>query len=79
MVIKLFGITKEIIGSQSLCIDDVSNIHTVGDLKLWLAQQYPSLQKLTSLGIAVDSEYADDRASIYSNSEVALLPPVSGG
>ncbi len=79
MIIKLFGITKEIIGNNKLSVDAFENIKTVGDLKQWLSQQYPALQELKSFAVAVDSEYADDTKYIQKNSEVALIPPVSGG
>jgi sulfur-carrier protein len=79
MTVKLFGITKEIIGNNKLLLDASHNINTVGDLKTWLSNQYPALQALKSLAVAVDSEYADDTHSIFVNSEVALIPPVSGG
>ena len=79
MIVKLFGITKEIIGSHHLSIDNENRLNTVGDLKTWLSQQYPSLQNLKSLIVAVDNEYAEDIHRISANSEVALIPPVSGG
>ena len=79
MIISLYGITKDIIGNNKLSIDASNTIHTVGDLKIWLSNRYPALQRLTSLAVAVDSEYADDAHFIHSNSEVALIPPVSGG
>ncbi len=79
MIVKLFGITKDIIGSNKLSIDASGNINTVGDLKAWLSRRYPALQSLQSFAIAVDSEYANDAHFIQTNSEVALIPPVSGG
>lgn len=79
MNIKLFGITKEIISGRYLTIDATEAIATVHDLKVWLLHQYPALQNLQSWAIAVDSEYADDTRIIGINSEIALLPPVSGG
>lgn len=78
-MIKLFGITREIIGSSKLCVEVSDTIHTVGDLKMWLSQRYPSLNNLTSLAVAVNNEYAADSIFISNNSEVALIPPVSGG
>lgn len=79
MTIKLFGITKDIIGRNKLLVDASDKINTVGDLKGWLAGRYPALRGLQSLAVAVDSEYADDSHFIHTNSEVALIPPVSGG
>ncbi len=54
-------------------------MQTVGQLKTWLAERYPAMQKLSSLAVAVDSEYADDAQPLRPGQEVALIPPVSGG
>ena len=79
MNIRLFGIAKEIVGGRNLSLTDTGNITTVGDLKQWLSQQYPALHKLQSYAVAVDNEYANEARVIQENSEVAVLPPVSGG
>ncbi|WP_205500817.1 molybdopterin converting factor subunit 1 [Rufibacter psychrotolerans] len=79
MEILLFGITREIVGSGTLKIKPEETIQTVGQLKAWLAGQYPAMGKLSSLAVAVDSEYADDDQPLQSGQEVALIPPVSGG
>jgi len=79
MEIKFFGIAKELVGNNKLMIDAPQSIATVGDIKNWLSQHYPSLQSLQSYAIAVDAEYANDTTIIYDNSEIAVLPPVSGG
>ncbi|MFC6998866.1 molybdopterin converting factor subunit 1 [Rufibacter roseus] len=79
MEILLFGITREIVGQNQLTVPTQDRPETVGKLKEWLAQQYPALQKLSSLAVAVDSEYADDAQPLPSGAEVALIPPVSGG
>lgn len=78
MELKLFGIAKDIVGSNRLLID-TANFATVADLKQWLAQQYPKLQQLRSIAVAVNSEYAEDHESLQNVQEIALIPPVSGG
>lgn len=79
MEILLFGITRDITGSRKLTISPEQQPGTVGDLKIWLGQQFPALKQLSSLAIAVDSEYAEDELAINNTSEIALIPPVSGG
>jgi molybdopterin synthase sulfur carrier subunit len=79
MEILLFGITRDITGKAKLTIPAGEHLQTVGDLKIWLGQQYPAMQQLSSLAVAVDSEYAHDNLAISSESEIALIPPVSGG
>jgi molybdopterin synthase sulfur carrier subunit len=79
MEILLFGITREITGQSKLTVPAGNDISTVKALKTWLGVQYPAMQSLSSLAVAIDSEYADDDAVLNSNSEIALIPPVSGG
>ncbi len=78
LTIALFGITKEIIGKQSLNYElrEGSNIHI---LLTNLHKDYPKLQDLKSLLVAVNSEYAENEQVLNENDEIALIPPVSGG
>ncbi|NBB19440.1 molybdopterin synthase sulfur carrier subunit [Runella sp. CRIBMP] len=73
-----FGIAKEIIGQLELPVQ-LSDSATVADLKQFLIAQFPDFQKLTSLRVAVNTEYADDSTLLHSNDEIVLIPPVSGG
>jgi sulfur-carrier protein len=79
MDVILFGISREIVGEKKLTITPAENIQTVGALKQWMKQKYPRLEKLSSIAIAVDSEYADDEQNLFDENEVAIIPPVSGG
>lgn len=78
MKILTFGITKDIIGSRS--IDVPSNMAlTVGELRQYINSQYPKIETLNSLAIAVNEEYATDDKRLNESDVVALIPPVSGG
>ena len=79
MKILLFGITREITGQSRITVPAQAGITTVKALKTWLGQQYPAMQGLTSLAVAVDSEYAKDEDVLNPDHEIALIPPVSGG
>lgn len=83
MTILLFGITKDIIGSSTLELDSAtekkSNIRTVGELKKYLGEKYPLLHTLSSLAVAVNSNFAENETLINAQDEIALIPPVSGG
>jgi sulfur-carrier protein len=79
MDIRLFGITKDIVGSDMISVPETSKVFTVGELKEWLYQQYPGLEKLSSMAVAVDHTYAPDNTTLHATAEVALIPPVSGG
>jgi molybdopterin converting factor small subunit len=53
---------------------------TIGDLRRGLAGLEPRLATvLAHAHFAIDSQYATDTTPIRSGSELALIPPVSGG
>lgn len=79
MELKLFGISREIVGDRTLTIDASQNIQNVASLKSWLAERYPEIQQLKSFAVAVDNEYAEDDRVLTAQNEVAIIPPVSGG
>lgn len=75
--IKTFGIARDILGSKELTV--VVNGNKVIDLRNDLAKQYPKLESLNSLFIAVNQNYAEDETVLNESDEIALIPPVSGG
>lgn len=77
ITVKLFGITRDIVGKPILDIQD--KIATVAELKEFMISSYPRIKGLNSLMVAVNSEYAQDEDVIKSSDEIALIPPVSGG
>lgn len=84
MTILLFGVTKDIVGSPTLSVPTSSVTgrkipKTVKELKQFLGETYPELNKLSSLAVAVNNAYAKDNETINSYDEIALIPPVSGG
>jgi len=80
MTIKIlaFGITRDILGGSSLEMQ-IPGHTRVADLRATLYAQYPALQKLSTLAIALNTEYASDEELIGEKDEVVLIPPVSGG
>ena len=76
--ILLYGITRDIIGSSRHEIEIAAEA-TVGDVMSKLRSNFPDLQRLTSLLIAINDEYANDRDVIDSGDTLVLIPPVSGG
>ncbi|PIB38836.1 MoaD/ThiS family protein [Maribacter sp. 4G9] len=80
MDLLFFGIAKDIVGKSQMIMDfGEDSPNSVADLKQALKKRYPEFSKLTSLAIAVNSEYAKDDVQLKSNDEVAIIPPVSGG
>ncbi len=77
--VLLFALAKERAGRPSLTVD-LPDQSTVADLKAALSRACPALGPiLPTLRIAVDSEYAPDDLPIPPGSELAAIPPVSGG
>ncbi len=78
LTIALFGITKEIVGTSQL-VYELHEGYKVDSLLGKLYQDYPKLQNLKSLLVAVNSEYAENEQVLNEQDEIALIPPVSGG
>lgn len=77
--ILLFGVTREIVGSDTLKLPAGGFPESVGALKQMLLRDYPALEEIASLKVAVNSAFATDDVALTSGDEVALIPPVSGG
>jgi len=75
--VKAFGITKDILGGKEMVVEVEGS--TVGELRRQLVTKHPQLAGLKSLFIAVNSNYAEDIATLNETDEIALIPPVSGG
>ena len=76
--INLFGIAKDIVGSNvtEIVVSQSADVQAVlGELKT----NYPKLKDIKSLLIAVNNEYAELDLVLSENDEIALIPPVSGG
>ncbi|QCX00523.1 MoaD/ThiS family protein [Aggregatimonas sangjinii] len=80
MEVLLFGIARDIVGESILKISSADKVpNSVLELKRLLAETYPEFGKLSSLAVAVNSEYATDEVALQSTDEIAIIPPVSGG
>ncbi|MFT6868592.1 MAG: molybdopterin converting factor small subunit [Cyclobacteriaceae bacterium] len=76
--ILLYGIARDIIGGSRHEIE-MGDEATVGEVMSKLRSNFPDLQKLTSLLIAINDEYAIDTDTINPGDTLVLIPPVSGG
>lgn len=74
-----FATAAQALGSAESSIELPAGA-SVGDLRRALALRFPELaRRLPTLAVAVDGELAPDATTLADRSEVALLPPVSGG
>lgn len=73
-----FGIAKQIVG-QAESVFEIPEPATIADLKQEILAQFPDFEKLVSLRVAINAEYAADDTLLKPQDEVVLIPPVSGG
>lgn len=77
--VKLFAAAKESAQADSLTIEVPAGA-TIADLRNAAAAQCPPLAAILPHCLwAVGANYADDHTELTEQSEVALIPPVSGG
>ncbi|MBW4083803.1 molybdenum cofactor biosynthesis protein MoaE [Paenibacillus sp. S150] len=80
LTIRLFAGLAEVIGSSSLPFHSHETPLTAGRLKELLSAAYPDAAPQIKVSlVAIDREYAPDDSAISEASEIALIPPVSGG
>lgn len=76
---RLFALAKNVVGRDTVRLE-LAEPATVADVRAALGEAYPALGALIGqMLMAVDAEYADDSQPVTSASEIACIPPVSGG
>lgn len=79
VTVKLFAAARQRVGADKVELQ-LPAAATVGELKQQLAEAYPNLQPLLAHAMfAVDTQYASEDTLLTEQSEVACIPPVSGG
>ena len=74
-----FATAREALGAAEFALE-VPEGSTVADLPGLLQREHPDLIEIwPRLAIAVDGDLAKSDTQLEDNSEVAILPPVSGG
>jgi molybdopterin converting factor subunit 1 len=77
--VRLFAAARELAGASELSLD-VAEGATVDDVRGALLSASPVLEKIVSHARwAVDAEFVSGESTITESSEIALIPPVSGG
>jgi len=77
MKLKIFGKLTDIFTTDEYNFS-LESIKSVAELKLMLEKEFPKLKETTYL-VAVDGAKAENIQAISNESEIALLPPYSGG
>ncbi len=77
--ILLFAAAQDIAQNSSIELD-VGTDPTVSELRKLVGDTYPALRALLgSSRFAIDREFVSDDTIVSSHSEIAMIPPVSGG
>lgn len=77
--VKLFAVAKELAGCEELAVE-LADGATISDVRRAVEEAVPALRSVLSLALwSVDANYAEENAAVSESSEVALIPPVSGG
>jgi molybdopterin converting factor subunit 1 len=79
VTVKLFARARDLAGCPEARVELADNA-TVAHLRRRLREDVPDLVGLLDrCRVAVDEEFAGDDVVLRETSEVALIPPVSGG
>lgn len=77
--VQLFARARDLAGADRLSVELPADA-TVAALRQALAAAQPRLAGLLARSaVAIDTEFARDADHIRAESEIALLPPLSGG
>lgn len=77
--VKLFAVAKELAGSDALVVE-LPNNGTIAELQTAVVDSVPALAKIVPHSLwAVGAEYVPADTRLNENSDVAMIPPVSGG
>ena len=78
--VKLFAVAKELAGCDELDGRIARRRDGRATCERRLSSSIPRSQRILPHALwAVDAEYADDAHAVNEQSEIALIPPVSGG
>jgi molybdopterin converting factor small subunit len=77
--VRLFAVAKELAGAEEVLVD-VPAMANIGDVREAIEEILPALRRVLPHAMwAIGSAYADDASQVNDKSDVALIPPVSGG
>jgi sulfur-carrier protein len=77
--VKLFAAAREVAGTSEVTLDTAGGA-TLADVERALLHEVPALAQITRHARwAVDAEFTPLGREINADSQIALIPPVSGG
>ena len=79
VTVQLFAAARQLAEVERLELELPPGAN-VADLRARICENFPALRSLlTGAMFAIDAEYAADDTPITQDSEIACIPPVSGG
>ena len=79
VTVKLFAAARDVVEQSEVRLE-IKDHATVQDLRTRLAKLYPPLQPILGQSLlAVDAQDVSDGTPLGENSDIACIPPVSGG
>jgi molybdopterin converting factor subunit 1 len=77
--VRLFAGPRELVGATEVAVE-LPEEGTIAELRSALAEQLPALARvLPQCRFAIDADFAPETAVVSPTSEIACIPPVSGG
>src|SRR5262245_16932466 len=77
--VRLFARARDLAGVDAIDVD-LSDRATVGEMRRALGNLRPAFKELLSrCAIAVNEDFVGDDVIVTETSEIAVIPPVSGG
>jgi molybdopterin synthase sulfur carrier subunit len=80
--VLFFGRVRDAAGQGEIAVGMPSHVHTVSDLRAWLAERDDVLAPVIlspSIRVAVDRVYCGDDGCLIGAEEIAFMSPLSGG
>ncbi len=79
VTVKMFAAAREAVGASEVAME-VDDGATVADLRCAMIDEYPQLESVVDRAMfAINARYASNEDKVSAESEVACIPPVSGG
>ncbi len=77
--VKLFAAAKDLARSEAVTVEVVDGA-TIAEVREALLAAVPALASIVPHALwAVDARYSPENTRVTKQSEIALIPPVSGG
>ena len=79
VTVKMFAAAREAVGASEVTVE-VADGATIADLRRAMIGEYPKLELLVDRAMfAINARYASNGDLLSAGSEIACIPPVSGG